>query len=203
MAESDSTSGNLIRDLPTDERPRERLRLVGADHMSPAELLAILLRTGGNGENSVQMGQRLLSRFGGLAGLGGVSFTEFCSQKGVGQAKATQILAGIELGRRIIRAQPDERTTIRCSADVDSLLRAELVDLGQEHLKVVLLNIRNQVMAVRPVYVGNVHSALVRVAEVFRDAVRENAPSLIVVHNHPSGDPSPSPEDVALTRQIV
>ncbi len=193
----------LIRDMPSNERPRERLRSRGAEALSNAELLAILLRPGGNGENVVSLGQRLLSRFEGIGGLGHAALSELCGMKGVGEAKAAQVLAGIELGRRIVSAQPEERTVVRSSDDVYNLLRAEMMDLEQEHLKVVLLNIRNQVLGVRPVYVGNAHTAVVRVAEVFRDAIRENCPSLIIVHNHPSGDPSPSPDDVAMTKQIV
>ncbi|TMB98678.1 MAG: JAB domain-containing protein [Chloroflexi bacterium] len=193
----------LIRDMPSEERPRERLRDVGAERMSTPELLAILLRTGANGENVVRLAQRLTAKFDGLPGLGRASFADLCEHRGVGEAKAAQILAAIEVGRRVVSAQPDQRRTIRCSEDISEWLRPEMVDLEQEHLKVVLLNVRNQVVADRQVYVGNVHCAVVRVSEVFKDAVRENCSSLIVVHNHPSGDPSPSPDDVALTKQIV
>ncbi len=192
----------MIRDLPADERPRERLRLRGPGALSNAELLAILLRTGAAGENVVSLAQRLLSRFGGLPGLGRVSFSELQAEKHVGEAKAAQVLAALELGKRIISAQPDQRTVIRSPQDVYALLGAEMSLLEVEHLKALLLNVRNQVMAVRDVYHGSVHSAVVRVAEIFRDAVRENCPNLIVVHNHPSGDPSPSSDDVALTKQM-
>jgi len=192
----------MIRDLPEEERPRERLRLRGPGALSNAELLAILLRTGAAGENVVSLAQRLLSRFGGLPGLGRVSFAELQAEKHVGEAKAAQVLAALELGKRIISTQPDQRTVIRSPQDVYSLLGAEMSLLEAEHLKALLLNVRNQVMAVRDVYHGSVHSAVVRVAEVFRDAVRENCPNLIVVHNHPSGDPSPSSDDVALTKQL-
>lgn len=192
----------MIRDLPQEERPRERLRLRGPGALSNAELLAILLRTGAAGENVVALAQRLLSRFQGLPGLGRVSFPELCAEKHVGAAKAAQLLAALELGKRIISAQPDQRTVIRSPQDIYALLGAEMALLEAEHLKAVLLNVRNQVMAVRDVYRGSVHSAVVRVAEVFRDAVRENCPNLIVVHNHPSGNPAPSADDVALTKQM-
>jgi DNA repair protein RadC len=193
----------LIRDLPADERPRERLRSHGPGALSNAELLAILLRTGGNGENVLRLSERLISQFGGAAGMGRISLAEMCTLKGIGQAKAAQVLAGIELGRRIVSAAPDERTTVRCSDDVVNLLRAEMVDLEHEHLKAVLLNVRNQVLGVRTVYVGNTHTAVVRAGEVFREAIRAGCPQMIVAHNHPSGDPSPSPDDVAMTRQLV
>jgi DNA repair protein RadC len=192
----------LIRDLPADERPRERLRLYGASALSNAELLAILLRVGSNGENVLSLAQRLLTRFDGLAGLGQASFSELCTEKAVKAAKAAQLLAAIELGKRIISAQPDQRAVVRSPQDVYALLGADMALLQQEHLRVVLLNVRNQVLGVKEVYRGSVHTAVVRVAEVLRDAVRENCPNIVVVHNHPSGDPLPSADDVSITRQI-
>src|SRR3990172_7584203 len=134
----------LIRDMPSDERPRERLRLRGAGALSNAELLAILLRTGSAGENVVTLATRLLARFEGLTGLGRASLGELCAVKAVGEAKAAQVLAALELGKRIVSAQPDQRTTIRCAEDVFALLFADMALLEQEHLKVVLLNTRNQ-----------------------------------------------------------
>jgi DNA repair protein RadC len=191
-----------IRDMPSDERPRERLQARGAETLSNPELLAILLRTGGTGENVVALATRLLAEFEGVAALGRVSFSELRALKGVGAAKAAQVLAAVELGRRVVSAEPERRASVRSSDDVYGLLRASMVDLEQEHLKVVLLNARNQVLGVRDVYKGSVHTAVVRVAEVFREPLRENCPAMIVVHNHPSGDPSPSPDDVAMTKQI-
>jgi DNA repair protein RadC len=192
----------LIREMPMDERPRERLRLRGPGALSNSELLAILLRTGSAGENVVQLANRLLKRFEGLPGLGRASFAELCGERFVKDAKAAQVLAALELGKRIISTQPDQRTFVRCPEDVYALLGAEMALLGQEHLRVVLLNTRSQVLGLKEIYKGNVHSAIVRVAEVFKDAVREGCPSLIVVHNHPSGDPEPSPDDASLTGQL-
>ncbi|HEV8574709.1 MAG TPA: DNA repair protein RadC [Dehalococcoidia bacterium] len=191
----------IIRELPSDERPRERLRLRGPGALTNPELLAILLRTGSKGENVVSLATRLLAHFDGVDTLGRASFAELCAQKHVGPAKASQILAALELGTRIMSSRPDRRH-IRCPEDVYALLGAEMALLDQEHLRVVLLNTRNQVISTREVYKGNVHSAIVRVAEVFKDAVREGCPSLIVVHNHPSGDPEPSPDDASLTGQL-
>lgn len=190
-----------IRDMPSDERPRERLRLRGPDALSNAELLAILLRTGSKGENVVALATRLLTRFEGVNALGRASFTELCAEKHVGPAKASQVIAALALGQRIMSAPPN-RTTVRSPEDVYALLGAEMALLQQEHLRVILLNTRNQVLGWKEIYKGNVHSAIVRIAEVFRDAVREGCPNLIIVHNHPSGDPSPSPDDVALTKQV-
>lgn len=193
----------LIREMPSEERPRERLRLSGAGSLSNAELLAILLRTGSAGENVVALATRLLTRFEGLAGMGRASFGELCAERSVGEAKAAQVLAAIELGKRIVSTQPDQRTSIRSPEDVFALVGAEMALLEQEHLRVVLLNTRNQVLGVKEIYIGSVHTAIVRPAEVFRDAVREGCPSVIVVHNHPSGDPTPSSHDAALTGRLL
>ena len=193
----------LIRDMPSDERPRERLRQRGPAALSNSELMAILLRTGVRGENVLSLASRLLARFDGLAGLARASFGELCGERAVGEAKAAQLMAALELGKRLVSTQPDERATVRSPQDVNNLLMAEMAFLEQEHLRVVLLNTRNQVLSISEVYKGNVNTAVVRVGEVFRDAVREGCPALIVVHNHPSGDPAPSPDDAAITRQIA
>lgn len=193
----------LIRDLPTDERPRERLRMRGAETLTNAELIAILLRTGANGENAVAVGQRLLAEFEGLAGLGRAGFGELRNQHAMGEAKVCQLLAAIELGKRVAKAQPAERRIIRSPEDVFSLLFADMALLEQEQLRVVLLNTRNEVLAVREVYRGNVSTVLIRIAEVFAPAIREGCTSLIAVHNHPSGDPAPSAEDAHLTKQLA
>lgn len=202
-AEREADYRPLIREMPTEERPRERLRLSGPSALSNAELLAILLRTGSAGENVLALAQRLLKTYGGLAGMGRTSFGEMCKAKHVGEAKAAQMLAAIELGKRIVSTQPDERTSIRSPEDVFALLGAEMALLEQEHLRVILLNTRNQVLGVKEIYIGSVHTAIVRPAEVFRDAVREGCPSVIIVHNHPSGDATPSTHDAALTRRLL
>lgn len=193
----------MIRDMPTAERPRERLRDYGPTALSTAELLAIILRTGTNKESVLSLSARLLARHGGLAGLARISFPELCAEHGLGEAKAAQLKAALELGRRLITAQPQERALVRSPQDVANLLMPEMAFLEQEELRVVLLNTRNQVVSVGEVYRGSVNSAQVRVGEVLREAVRQNCPAMIVVHNHPSGDPAPSSDDVAVTRQIV
>ncbi|MCJ7509880.1 MAG: DNA repair protein RadC, partial [Dehalococcoidia bacterium] len=154
-------------------------------------------------ENVLALASRTLARFGGLTGLAKASFGELCSQRGLGEAKAAQVKAALELGRRLLSTQPQERAAVHSPQDVANLVMAEMDLLDQEHLRVLLLNTKNQVLAMPEVYKGNVNSTLVRVAEVFREAVREGCPALIVVHNHPSGDPTPSGDDVAMTRQMV
>lgn len=192
-----------ISAMPEEERPRERLVEIGAERLSPAELLAILLRTGIPGKNAVQLGHDLLERFGGLHGIHKASFAEVCDQKGVGVAKAAQIMAAIELGRRLSIEDPDARKAINSPSDAAEIVRYEMSALEQEELRVLLLNTRNQVIRKTMVYRGSVNSSQARVAEVFKDAIRNNAKAIIVVHNHPSGDPTPSPEDIAITRAFV
>ena len=193
----------LIRDLPATERPRERLRDYGAGSLSTSELLAIILRTGASRESVLALASRLLSCHGGLVGLARAGFGELCQERGLGEAKAAQLKAAFELGRRLASAQPEERATVRSPQDVANLLLPEMGLLEQEELRVVLMNTRNQVLGVHTVYRGSVNTSLVRVGELFREAVRQNCPALVVAHNHPSGDPTPSPDDVAMTKQAV
>ena len=183
-----------IRYLPQGERPRERLREFGPKSLSDTELIAILLRTGLQGENVLAVSSRLLARFDGLAGLGRVSFSELCAERGLSEAKTSQLMAALELGRRFVSLAPQ---------DVANLLLAEMSVLDQEHLRILLLNTRNEVLGIQEIYVGNVNSSVVRAAEVFRPAVQANAPSIIVVHNHPSGDPAPSSQDVDITNELI
>jgi DNA repair protein RadC len=192
-----------ITDLNVSERPRERLASLGPRALSNAELLAILLRVGVSGENAVQVGHRLLTTFGGLTGLHRASYAEVCDQFGIGPAKAAQIKAAIELGRRLPLEAPAERPAIHSPKDAAELVSYEMSALEQEHLRVFLLNTRNQVMDIVEVYRGSLNSSQVRVGELFKAAVRRSAAAIIVAHNHPSGDPSPSPDDIAVTRAIV
>ena len=192
-----------ITDLAVGERPRERLAQLGPQALATSELLAILLRVGVSGENAVQVGQRLLNVFGGLSGLHRAPFDELCSQHGLGKAKAAQIKAAIELGRRMALESPEERPVINSPADAAALVAYEMSALEQEHLRVILLDTRNHVLDIVEVYKGSVNSSQVHVGELFKPAVRRNATALIVVHNHPSGDPTPSPDDVAVTRAII
>ena len=196
-------AGPTVREMPSEERPRERLAAYGARHLSNTELIAILLRTGSAGENVISQSSRLLSRFDGLRGLGKASYTELCAERGLSEAKTCQILAALELGRRFASMAPEERASISCPEDVVNLLSAEMAAFEQEHLRVLLLNTRNEVMGAEEIYIGNVNSSVVRPAEVFRPGVRANATSIIAVHNHPSGDPTPSGADVSITRDLV
>jgi DNA repair protein RadC len=203
MAETTPKPIYRIMDLHQADRPRERLSALGPQALTNAELLAILLRVGVKGENAVQVGQRLLNKFSGLIGLHRAQFTELKKQHGLGDAKAAQIKAAIELGRRLTLESPNERPSINSPADAAALVAYEMSALEQEHLRVILLDRRNRVLETVEVYKGSVNSSQVRVGELFKEAVRKNASAIVVIHNHPSGDPTPSPDDVAVTRAIV
>jgi DNA repair protein RadC len=192
-----------ITDLATNERPRERLAHLGPQALATSELLAILLRVGVTGENAVQVGQRLIKDFGGISGLHRANFDELCKQRGIGNAKAAQIKAALELGYRLSLEKTEERPAVNSPADAAVLVEYEMSALEQEHLRVILLDTRNRVLEIVEVYKGSVNSSQVQVGEIFKAAIRRNAPALIVVHNHPSGDPTPSPDDVVVTRAIV
>jgi len=192
-----------IKELPTSERPRERLLEYGVGALSTAELLAIILRTGTRDENVILLAHRLLARFGNLAGLVQANMAEMVAERGLGPAKVAQLKAALELGRRMLVESPEERPQIRAPADAANLVMTEMGVLEQEQLRVILLDTKNRVLSTPTIYVGSLNTSMIRVGELFREAIRANCASLIVVHNHPSGDPTPSPEDVAVTRQIV
>jgi DNA repair protein RadC len=200
---ADTLQGYRIKDLQESQRPRERLENQGAEVLNDSELIAILLRVGMRGASAVQIGQRLLYQFGGLDGLHRASFPELCDVEGVGPAKAAQIKAAIEVGRRIAKIQPQERRVISSPQDVADQVQYKMAALEQEELWVLLLNTRNQHIRTEHLYRGSLNASTVRPAEIFKSGIRHNAASLIIVHNHPSGDPSPSPEDVNLTRMLI
>jgi DNA repair protein RadC len=193
----------MIRDIPESERPRERLERYGAGALSTAELLAILLRVGSPGENVVNLATRLLAQHRGLGGLARASSGELQETKGVGPAKVTQIKAAFELGRRLLVESPEERPQIRSPADAANLVLIEMSLLEQEHLRLLLLDTKNRVIEMPTVYMGNLNTSVIRIGELFRHALRANSAGMIVVHNHPSGDPTPSPEDIRVTERVV
>jgi DNA repair protein RadC len=192
-----------IKQLPEGERPRERLELRGEGVLLTAELLAIILRVGTRDENVIRLAERLLVGYEGLAGLARAPFSELVAVKGLGPAKVTQLKAAFELGRRLLAADPQSRITVTVPQDAANLIMAEMSAFEQEHLQVLVLNTRHQVLRIYTIYVGSLNSAVVRVGELFREAVRNNAAALIIAHNPPSGDPTPSADDVGVTRQCV
>jgi DNA repair protein RadC len=188
----------LIKELPLTEQPQQRLRTYGPSALSARELLACLLQT----PNALSQAQELMRRFG-LHGLLRASIPELCQVPGIGPARGVQLKAALELGRRSLLNRQDDRFQITSPADAAGLLRHEMDALDQEHLVVISLDAKNRVLSQETLYIGNVNTSIIRIAEIFRLAIRQNAPAIIISHNHPSGDPDPSPEDVRVTRQIV
>ena len=201
MTEKDKTY--RISDMAESERPRERLAKHGTQVLTNAELLAILLRVGVQGENAVELGRRLLNDFGGITGLHRAPFDLVCDERGMGPAKTSQIKAALELGHRMAQETHDEIPTVHSPEDAANLVMHRMSALEQEEMLVMLLDTRNRVIRIDPFYRGSVNSSQVHVGELFKTAIRHNAPAVIVVHNHPSGDPEPSPDDVAVTRALV
>ena len=195
--------GYRIKDIEASQRPRERLEKQGAHALNDAELIAILLRTGMRGSSAIEIAQHLLFEFKGLSGLQKVSFAQICKIEGVGKAKAAQIKAAIELGLRLSVLTPEEKPLISTPQDVANQVQYKMAGLEQEELWVLLLDTRNRHMFTTQLYRGSLNSSSVRPAEIFKEAIRLNAASVIIVHNHPSGDPAPSPEDVNLTRMLI
>jgi DNA repair protein RadC len=186
----------------TSEQPRQRLAASGAGALATSELLALLIGAGRPGASAADVGRAVVTRFG-QAGLARASVDDLRSVPGCGQATGARIVAALELGRRLAAAPTEEAPWIRGPADAADLLLPGMSALDQEHLRVMLLNTKNRLVAVHEVYKGSVSASLLRVGEVYREAVRRNAPAIIVAHNHPSGDPSPSPEDIQVTRRLV
>lgn len=191
-----------VRELPRDERPRERLERHGAATLQTSELLAIIFGSGVRGENVVDLSARLLREFGGLGGLLAADLPALCAQHGLGPAKAMQIKAIFEIGRRLNVLAPEQKPQISCPGDVANLVMLEMAYLAQEQLRVLCLDTKNYVVHQQTVYQGTVNTSVVRAAEVFKPAVTRTSPAIIVLHNHPSGDPTPSPEDVKTTEQL-
>ncbi len=191
-----------IHDLPSQERPRERLFSQGATALSEVELLAIIIGSGTKTENALVLAQRLLKTSGGLYALARTSPDEIEQIHGIGHAKAAKIVAALELGFRLTTSALEVRPKIYSAKDVVQLMR-DMGVLTQEHVRVMLLDSSNRLITTKTLYIGTVNTAVIRVAEVMREAIIRNSPSIVLIHNHPSGDKNPSPEDINLTRAIV
>lgn len=193
----------MIRDVPVSERPRERMVRDGADALSNTELLAILLRTGTSEESVISLACRILNQVGELRGLKSITYEELVTIRGIGPAKALQIAAGLELGKRIATSTVPNRPTVRSPQDVASLMMEDLRYHTQEHFVCLYLNTKNQVLGRETVFIGSLNSSIVHPREVFKEAIRRSSASVICLHNHPSGDPSPSREDIEVTRRLL
>jgi DNA repair protein RadC len=192
----------MMKNVPYYDRPRERLQREGASHLSDAELLAILLRTGWEQETAYQLAQRLLARFGDLHGVAQASQSELTELKGIGPVKAIELQAAFEIGRRLRQVSRKNTPSIRLPRDVADLMIPELAHLTQEHFVCLFLNTKNHVIGKQTIFVGSLDSSIVHPREVYKEAIRRSSASVICLHNHPSGDPTPSREDIAVTRTL-
>ncbi|KMY54903.1 hypothetical protein AC623_13960 [Bacillus sp. FJAT-27231] len=193
----------MIRDVPVEDRPRERLIANGAASLSNHELLAIILRTGTKAESVLQIANRLLQTFEGLRLLKEASLEEITSIKGIGEAKAVQIMSALELGRRISQLKFEDRYVIRSPEDGANYVMEEMRFLTQEHFVCLYLNTKNQVLHKQTLFIGSLNASIVHPREVFKEAFRRSAASIICIHNHPSGDPGPSREDIDVTKRLA
>lgn len=193
----------LIKDVPKNERPRERLIQYGPDAISNQELLAILLGSGTKNESVMSLAQRLLIHFEGLPLLKDATVEELTAVKGIGTAKAVLLIACIELGKRIHSYKPMEKYVIRSPEDGANFVMEDLRHLNQEHFVALFLNTKNQVIHRQTVFIGSLNASIVHPREIFREAVKRSAASIICAHNHPSGDPTPSQEDIQVTKRLA
>ncbi len=192
-----------IKNWPEEERPRERLLKLGADNLSNAQLLAIILRSGGGGKSALDLAMEMLDSFKNLKNIENASIKEFTLLKGMGSAKAAQIKAAFELGRRLLREPCEKGPVFSSSRDVYSYYYPVVKDIKREVLFCAMLDAKNRVFRDCRVSEGTLTNSLIHPREAFRNAIRESAASVIFVHNHPSGDPTPSREDISITERLV
>jgi DNA repair protein RadC len=191
-----------IMDLPESERPQERLFRHGPESLSNSELLALILRSGSSGENIINLCSRIIKEAGGLNGLLNCNAEEFMKLKGIKGAKAAQLLALAEISKRFRTYKSGEEYIIKSPADAADMVMETMRSLKQEILKIILVNTKNKVILIKDVSMGSINSSIVHPREVFMEAVRRSAASIVICHNHPSGDPTPSSEDINITHRL-
>lgn len=191
-----------LKELPLEVRPRERLLAQGASSLATTELLAIILRTGTSSATALQVADNLLKHFGNLETLSQAEIVEISEIKGIGVAKAIQIKAALELGIRLLTSQAREKSTISSAQDVFDLLIPTMRYLDKEYFKAVLLDTKNKVLQIKDISIGSLNSSIVHPRELFKAAIKVSSAAIILVHNHPSGNPAPSPEDQEVTKRL-
>ena len=191
-----------IKEIPMEDRPRERLIKYGPEVLSNSELLAILIRTGTKSESAIKIAQKMVGTTEGLQFVSTSTVQELSQIKGIGNAKASQIKAAVELGRRLRNFRIDHKIKINKPQDAVEILMEDMRYLKKEHLRVVFLNTKNIVIDVKDLSIGSLSTSVVHPREIFSEAIRKSSSSIIVCHNHPSGDPTPSQEDINITRRL-
>ncbi|MFQ5824726.1 MAG: DNA repair protein RadC [bacterium] len=191
-----------IPDWPEDDRPRERLIRFGADKLSDAEILAILLRVGRQETTAIDLARQLLKEFGGLRGMDSRSVAELCQVNGIGPAKAAQLKAALEVGKRLFLEEAKIKDKVESSDDVYKIVNPHLRDLGREVFKILLLTSRNTIITEKTIFEGSLMESFVSPREIIKEAVNHSAASVVFVHNHPSGNPEPSEEDKRVTQKL-
>jgi DNA repair protein RadC len=197
------TYSAAMREVPPEERPRERLMQGGAETLSDSQLLAILFRTGTRKMNAVRLAESVIQHFDDVRGLAHATLKQLMEVKGLGPVKAVEIKAALELGKRLAEHKAKPRKKIGSATDISDLLMIRFKDSEAEQFKVVLLSTKNEVIRIIDVSSGGLDATLALPRDVFRQAVRDGASAVIVCHNHPSGDPEPSREDIKLTERLV
>lgn len=193
----------MLKDLPFEERPREKLMRHGPERLSNSELLAILLGSGTRSLSVLRLAEHLLARFGALRTLANASYEELMSVKGIGTAKAAVILAAFELAKRLADSTMEAREVITSPQDAADLVLRELAGADKEHFMIIMLNTKHRVIGKKVISIGHLSGSLVHPREMFKEVIRRSSAAVIVVHNHPSGDPTPSQEDITVTKRLV
>lgn len=193
----------MIKDLPEDERPRERLERKGPKVLSNIELLAILIRTGSRQKSAINLAEEIMRKFSNLYNLRNITIDELMMIKGIGKAKAIQILAAIELGSRMSQYVLERGMQIRSPSDCAEYIAEEVKSLEQEHFIGIYLDTKNRILAKKTLFIGSLNRSLVHPREVFKEALKHGCASIILVHNHPSNDVTPSPQDISITKRLI
>jgi DNA repair protein RadC len=189
-------------ELPAEERPRERMRALGVEALSMRELLALVIGSGSRGRGTLELADDLVSSFESARDLALASVERLCRISGMGVARASRVMAAIELGKRVLKSSRGDRKTVRCPADAAGMVMEDMMNLDREHFKVMLLDSKNAVISVETVSIGTVNASIVHPREVLKPALEKSATSIILVHNHPTGSVSPSREDILITRRF-